>query len=127
VLRDDFLIYVNGERRVVTPERVCSLTLLDYLRGPLALTGCKKGCGLGFCGTCTVIVVRLQLTMHVDASPVCVCVYVCVYVSVCVCVYVHVCVCVFVYLCVCECIYDTCVSVRVCVYCRFYVCLCMFM
>jgi len=31
-------------------------TLLDVLRGPLELTGSKRGCNQGQCGTCTVIV-----------------------------------------------------------------------
>lgn len=45
---------VNGERREleVEPRR----TLLDALRHDLGLTGAKKGCDMGNCGACTVIV-----------------------------------------------------------------------
>ncbi len=46
-------ITVNGEkyRLEVKPNRV----LLDVLREDLSLTGTKKGCGLGKCGACTVL------------------------------------------------------------------------
>jgi carbon-monoxide dehydrogenase small subunit len=45
---------VNGEahRLGVKPNRV----LLDVLREDLGLTGTKKGCGVGKCGACTVLV-----------------------------------------------------------------------
>jgi len=46
-------ILVNGQGRTVDVwpmER-----LLDVLRGPLALTGTKEGCGEGECGACAVI------------------------------------------------------------------------
>ena len=44
---------VNGEERqiVVTPNR----SLLDALRAEAGLTGTKKGCDVGECGSCTVI------------------------------------------------------------------------
>ena len=47
-------ITVNGEARdlLVDPN----LTLLDLLRYELGLTGTKKGCDEGDCGSCTVIV-----------------------------------------------------------------------
>jgi xanthine dehydrogenase YagT iron-sulfur-binding subunit len=45
---------VNGEERVATVET--RTTLLDWLRESLALTGTKKGCNEGGCGTCTVLV-----------------------------------------------------------------------
>jgi carbon-monoxide dehydrogenase small subunit len=46
-------INVNGEEYhlEVKPNRV----LLDVLREDLGLTGTKKGCGLGKCGACTVL------------------------------------------------------------------------
>jgi len=45
---------VNGAARTVEvdPRR----TLVDALREDLGLTGCKKVCGMGDCGACTVIV-----------------------------------------------------------------------
>ncbi len=46
-------ITVNGEEfhLEVKPNRV----LLDVLREDLGLTGTKKGCGMGKCGACTVL------------------------------------------------------------------------
>ena len=45
---------VNGAPatfEVATTDR-----LLDVLRGPLGLVGCREGCGNGECGACTVLV-----------------------------------------------------------------------
>ena len=45
---------VNGleHELAVEPRR----TLLEVLREDLGLTGTKKGCGIGDCGACTVLV-----------------------------------------------------------------------
>jgi xanthine dehydrogenase YagT iron-sulfur-binding subunit len=49
----DVLLHVNGrEHRLTLDPRT---TLLDAVREHLHLTGSKKGCGLGQCGACTVL------------------------------------------------------------------------
>jgi len=45
---------VNGERRTLEVEP--NMTLLEALRDELQLTGTKRGCDIGACGACTVIV-----------------------------------------------------------------------
>jgi aerobic-type carbon monoxide dehydrogenase small subunit (CoxS/CutS family) len=45
---------LNGEERDL--EIRSNQTLLDLLRDELALTGSVEGCGVGVCGSCTVLV-----------------------------------------------------------------------
>jgi aerobic-type carbon monoxide dehydrogenase small subunit (CoxS/CutS family) len=45
---------VNGKDRSRTAEP--RMTLADFLRGPLGLTGTHLGCEHGVCGACTVLV-----------------------------------------------------------------------
>jgi aerobic-type carbon monoxide dehydrogenase small subunit (CoxS/CutS family) len=61
---------VNGEIHeiLVGPNR----TLLEILREDLGMTGTKKGCDQGACGTCTVLIdgksVRSCMTLAVEAQ-----------------------------------------------------------
>jgi xanthine dehydrogenase YagT iron-sulfur-binding subunit len=50
----DVALVINGERRLLRIEP--RVTLLDALREQLGLTGTKKGCDMGQCGACTVLV-----------------------------------------------------------------------
>jgi len=53
-MRVDCTLTVNGGVRTVSVSP--GDRLIDVLRGPLAWTGTKEGCGSGECGACTVIV-----------------------------------------------------------------------
>jgi xanthine dehydrogenase YagT iron-sulfur-binding subunit len=56
----DVVLRVNGrEHRLTLDPRT---TLLDALRERLHLTGSKKGCGLGQCGACTVLMDGRRVT-----------------------------------------------------------------
>ena len=44
---------ING--RAVTDRVPGTMTLVEYLRERRKLTGTKKGCGQGHCGSCTVL------------------------------------------------------------------------
>lgn len=61
---------VNGETHTIAVNP--NLTLLDLLRNKLGLTGTKKGCELGDCGACTVMLdgktVNSCLVLAVEAE-----------------------------------------------------------
>ncbi len=61
---------VNGQERNAHCEP--RMTLADFLRGPLALTGTHLGCEHGVCGACTVLIdgasTRSCLTLAVQAA-----------------------------------------------------------
>ncbi len=57
----DVLLKINGQQHRVAHLSV-NTTLLDCFRDTLQLTGTKKGCGLGHCGACTVLVDGRRVT-----------------------------------------------------------------
>ena len=53
-MRRTMKLYVNGDEVEISTE--CNKTLLEVLREDLALMGTKRGCDLGSCGACTVLI-----------------------------------------------------------------------
>ena len=48
-------ITINGKVHEI-PESDLEMSLIDYLRNKLDLTGTKNGCNIGVCGACTVLI-----------------------------------------------------------------------
>jgi len=49
------LTYINGRKHTLRQAEL-SKNLLDFIREELDLTGTKRGCGIGACGSCTVLI-----------------------------------------------------------------------
>ena len=58
-MRDFVLLYVNGRRHEVRGSGVFQ-PLSEFLRSSLRLTGTKVACAEGDCGSCTVLIGRVQ-------------------------------------------------------------------
>ena len=58
-IRDHLVLFLNGNRHEVTGSD-CFLSLSDFLRYRLGLTGTKIVCSEGDCGSCTVLIGRPQ-------------------------------------------------------------------
>ncbi|XP_030065868.1 aldehyde oxidase 2 [Microcaecilia unicolor] len=56
---DELIFYVNG-RKIIEKNADPEMMLLNYLRKRLHLTGTKYGCGVGGCGSCTVMLSRFD-------------------------------------------------------------------
>jgi len=53
MLKERLKIFVNGRYYEIDVDP--RITLVEFLRNELGLTGTKEGCGYGVCGACTVI------------------------------------------------------------------------
>jgi len=54
-IKRDMKTAVNG-KVIAIPADALEMNLLEFLRGDLDLTGAKNGCGIGVCGTCTIVI-----------------------------------------------------------------------
>jgi xanthine dehydrogenase YagT iron-sulfur-binding subunit len=65
----DLNLIVNGEKRTLHLDP--RTTLLDALRESLALTGTKKGCEMGQCGACTVLLDGVRVNSCLQLAAMC--------------------------------------------------------